>query len=205
MGREAAAGSQWIPVDPGGSSYSTSPVLVNVGGACWAADVSIPQNAPGQETQQGSVPVELGAVVEHRPAFVTDRKPSWSCCLQLRFPLDLLSSSSDVAMGDRVWLREDDQYLPSTVSSCSGGVVVFTTDYGQVFRHKQPTLTWQKVQVMHQSSPRGVEDMSTLEDLHDGAILHNLFLRYQQRHVYVSLSAGRLQRLVFQSQESRGS
>lgn len=61
-------------MDPGGSSYSTSPVLVNVGGACWAADVSIPQNAPGQETQQGSVPVELGAVVEHRPAFVTDRK-----------------------------------------------------------------------------------------------------------------------------------
>lgn len=60
----------------------------------------------------------------------------------------------------------------------------------QVFRHKQPTLTWQKVQVMHQSSSRGVEDMSTLEDLHDGAILHNLFLRYQQRHVYVSLSAG---------------
>lgn len=34
--------------------------------------------------------------------------------------------------GDRVWLREDEQYLPSTVSSCSGGVVVFATDYGQV-------------------------------------------------------------------------
>lgn len=34
--------------------------------------------------------------------------------------------------GDRVWLREDEQYLPSTVSSCSGGVVVFAADYGQV-------------------------------------------------------------------------
>lgn len=34
--------------------------------------------------------------------------------------------------GERVWLREDDQCLPSTVSSCSGGVVVFATDYGQV-------------------------------------------------------------------------
>lgn len=34
--------------------------------------------------------------------------------------------------GDRVWLREDEQFLPSTVSSCSGGVVVFATDYGQV-------------------------------------------------------------------------
>lgn len=34
--------------------------------------------------------------------------------------------------GERVWLWEEEQYLPSTVSSCSGGVVVFATDYGQV-------------------------------------------------------------------------
>lgn len=34
--------------------------------------------------------------------------------------------------GERVWLWEDEQYLPSAVSSCSGGVVVFATDYGQV-------------------------------------------------------------------------
>ncbi|CDQ66044.1 unnamed protein product [Oncorhynchus mykiss] len=35
-------------------------------------------------------------------------------------------------LGARVWLREEEQYLPSTVSSCSGGVVVFATEYGQV-------------------------------------------------------------------------
>lgn len=58
----------------------------------------------------------------------------------------------------------------------------------QVFTYKQSTLTWQKVQPMHHSSIRGVEDMSTLEDLHDGAIMHNLFLRYQHRHVYVSVA-----------------
>lgn len=34
--------------------------------------------------------------------------------------------------GERVWLWEEEQYLPSTVSSCSGGVVAFATDYGQV-------------------------------------------------------------------------
>ena len=34
--------------------------------------------------------------------------------------------------GARVWLKEDDQYLPSTVSTCSGGVVVMVSDYGQV-------------------------------------------------------------------------
>ncbi|KAM4551102.1 unconventional myosin-X [Odontesthes bonariensis] len=91
--------------------------------------------------------------------------------------------------GDRVWLREDEQYLPSTVSSCSGGVVVFATDYGQVYTYKQNALTWQKVQPMHQSSIRGVEDMATLEDLHDGAIMHNLSLRYQQKHIYTYIGS----------------
>uniref|UniRef100_A0A4W6CJ57 Myosin X n=1 Tax=Lates calcarifer TaxID=8187 RepID=A0A4W6CJ57_LATCA len=91
--------------------------------------------------------------------------------------------------GDRVWLREDEQYLPSTVSSCSGGVVVFATDYGQVYTYKQNALTRQKVQPMHRSSITGVEDMATLEDLHDGAIMHNLFLRYRQRHIYTYIGS----------------
>ncbi|XP_029379947.1 unconventional myosin-X [Echeneis naucrates] len=91
--------------------------------------------------------------------------------------------------GDRVWLREDEQFLPSTVSSCAGGVVVFATDYGQVYTYKQNALTRQKVQPMHHSSARGVEDMATLEDLHDGAIMHNLFLRYRQKHIYTYIGS----------------
>ncbi|XP_076005016.1 unconventional myosin-X isoform X2 [Genypterus blacodes] len=91
--------------------------------------------------------------------------------------------------GERVWLREDEQYLPSTVSSCSGGVVAFATDYGQVYTYKQNALTRQKVQPMHHSSIRGVEDMATLEDLHDGAIMHNLFLRYQQGNIYTYIGS----------------
>ncbi|KAF3698619.1 Unconventional myosin-X Unconventional myosin-10 [Channa argus] len=91
--------------------------------------------------------------------------------------------------GDRVWLWEDEQYLPSTVSSCSGGVVVFATDYGQVYTYKQNALTRQKVQPMHHSNIKGVEDMATLEDLHDGAIMHNLFVRYQQRHIYTYIGS----------------
>uniref|UniRef100_A0A8D3C8P1 Myosin X n=1 Tax=Scophthalmus maximus TaxID=52904 RepID=A0A8D3C8P1_SCOMX len=89
----------------------------------------------------------------------------------------------------RVWLREDEQFLPSTVSSCSGGVAVFATDYGQVYTYKQNALTRQKVQPMHRSSVAGVEDMATLEDLHDGAIMHNLFLRYRQRHIYTYIGS----------------
>lgn len=56
----------------------------------------------------------------------------------------------------------------------------------QVYTYKQNALTRQKVQPMHHSSVRGVEDMATLEDLHDGAIMHNLHQRYQQRQIYVS-------------------
>ena len=58
----------------------------------------------------------------------------------------------------------------------------------QVYTYKQNALTRQKVQPMHPSSSGGVEDMASLEDLHDGAIMHNLYLRYQQRNIYVSHS-----------------
>ncbi|KPP63318.1 hypothetical protein Z043_118435, partial [Scleropages formosus] len=92
-------------------------------------------------------------------------------------------------MGARVWLREDEQYMPSTVSSCSGGVVVFTTDYGQVYTYKQNTLTRQKVHAMHPSSISGVEDMASLGDLHDGAIMHNLYLRYRQKKIYTYIGS----------------
>lgn len=64
----------------------------------------------------------------------------------------------------------------------------------QVYTYKQNALTRQKVQPMHHSSIAGVEDMATLEDLHEGAIMHNLFLRYQQRHIYVSFPAAVLHR-----------
>uniref|UniRef100_W5N4L7 Myosin X n=1 Tax=Lepisosteus oculatus TaxID=7918 RepID=W5N4L7_LEPOC len=94
-----------------------------------------------------------------------------------------------VLQGARVWLRENDQHLPCTVSSCSGGVVVFTTDYGQVYTYKQNTLTRQKVMPMHSSSSEGVEDMAGLADLHDGAIMYNLFLRYRQNKIYTYIGS----------------
>ncbi|CAL8325845.1 unnamed protein product [Arctogadus glacialis] len=43
--------------------------------------------------------------------------------------------------GARVWLKEDDQYLPSTVSTCSGGVVVIVSDYGQFIKALQSERT----------------------------------------------------------------
>lgn len=56
----------------------------------------------------------------------------------------------------------------------------------QVYTYKQNAVSRQRVYPMHNSSINGVEDMATLQDLHDGAILHNLQLRYTQKSIYVS-------------------
>ncbi|GAA6074291.1 unconventional myosin-X, partial [Tachysurus ichikawai] len=33
--------------------------------------------------------------------------------------------------GTRVWVKEKEQLLPSTVNSCGDGTIVLTTDYGE--------------------------------------------------------------------------
>ncbi|XP_072139827.1 unconventional myosin-X [Mobula birostris] len=86
--------------------------------------------------------------------------------------------------GTRVWLRENNQHLPCIVSACSGGVINFTTVCGQVYTYKLNTLTREKVVAMHPSSVEGVEDMASLADLHEGAIMHNLHIRYKRDSIY---------------------
>lgn len=39
---------------------------------------------------------------------------------------------------------------------------------------------------MHQTSVEGVDDMAKLGDLHEAAILYNLFQRYHKDIIYVS-------------------
>uniref|UniRef100_A0A8C1YJY3 Uncharacterized protein n=1 Tax=Cyprinus carpio TaxID=7962 RepID=A0A8C1YJY3_CYPCA len=58
---------------------------------------------------------------------------------------------------------------------------VITLDQGEVNRLK--------VFPMHPSSISGVEDMSTLAELHEAAILHNLFLRYQKDLIYTNIGS----------------
>ncbi|KAK9403613.1 unconventional myosin-X [Crotalus adamanteus] len=91
--------------------------------------------------------------------------------------------------GVRVWLRENGQHYPSTVLSCAEGVVVFRTDYGQVYTYKQRSLTHQKVTPMQPTSTDGLEDMAALIDLHEGAIMYNLFQRYQQDKIYTYIGS----------------
>lgn len=56
----------------------------------------------------------------------------------------------------------------------------------QVYTYKQRSLTHQKVTPMQPTSTDGLEDMASLIDLHEGAIMYNLFQRYQQNKIYVS-------------------
>lgn len=60
-------------------------------------------------------------------------------------------------------------------------VVVF-----QVLYLQQAEVTRERVYAMHQSSIDGVEDMSALAELHEAAIMHNLYQRYQKDSIYVS-------------------
>lgn len=91
--------------------------------------------------------------------------------------------------GSRVWLRENGQHYPSTVNSCAEGVVVFRTDYGQVFTYKQSTITHQKVTAMHPLDEEGVDDMATLAELHGGSIMHNLHQRYKRNQIYTYIGS----------------
>lgn len=56
----------------------------------------------------------------------------------------------------------------------------------QVIYLQKAELNRETVYPMHPSSIHGAEDMSTLAELHEAAIMHNLFLRYQKDNIYVS-------------------
>ncbi|XP_062383564.1 unconventional myosin-X [Sardina pilchardus] len=93
--------------------------------------------------------------------------------------------------GTRVWVRqagEKEQLVPSTVNSC-GDTLVVTTDYGEVLYLQQAEVTREKVYPMHQSSIDGVEDMSALAELHEAAIMLNLYQRYQKDNIYTNIGS----------------
>ncbi|XP_051563416.1 unconventional myosin-X-like [Myxocyprinus asiaticus] len=93
------------------------------------------------------------------------------------------------AEGARVWVNHKDQLVPSMVNSCGDGTLVLTTDYGEVVYLQQVEVNREKVSPMHQSSIDGVEDMSTLAELHEAAIMHNLHQRYQKDNIYTNIGS----------------
>uniref|UniRef100_A0A7N6AFW8 Myosin X, like 1 n=1 Tax=Anabas testudineus TaxID=64144 RepID=A0A7N6AFW8_ANATE len=59
----------------------------------------------------------------------------------------------------------------------------------QVIYLQKGEVTREMVYPMHPSSIEGVEDMSTLAELHEAAIMHNLFLRYQKDNIYTNIGS----------------
>ena len=57
----------------------------------------------------------------------------------------------------------------------SGQIVIITDEKEEKWI---PTSENNKLKIMHPTSVEGVEDMIKLGDLHEGGILRNLFLRY---------------------------
>ncbi|XP_030643484.1 unconventional myosin-X [Chanos chanos] len=91
--------------------------------------------------------------------------------------------------GAHVWLREKEQLLPCIVTSSDDSSMILTTDYGEVISLNVREANRTRVFPMHPSSVSGVEDMSTLAELHEAAIMHNLFLRYQQDLIYTNIGS----------------
>ncbi|KAK7168851.1 hypothetical protein R3I93_004987 [Phoxinus phoxinus] len=91
--------------------------------------------------------------------------------------------------GAFVWVRDKEQLFPSIVSCCDDRTLILTTDYGEVITLDQGEVNRLKVFPMHPTSISGVEDMSTLAELHEAAIMHNLFLRYQKDLIYTNIGS----------------
>ncbi|XP_028593797.2 unconventional myosin-X isoform X2 [Podarcis muralis] len=61
--------------------------------------------------------------------------------------------------------------------------------FPEVYTYKQRSITRQKVTAMQPTSSEGLEDMAALIDLHEGAIMYNLFQRYQQNKIYTYIGS----------------
>ncbi|KAM7379810.1 hypothetical protein PAMP_005332 [Pampus punctatissimus] len=113
--------------------------------------IPVEKQEEGRQTGKSWVVAAIWSYISYTASVDESHSEIWKRCFELtpRFSHRCLKQQIIVCegpfrvAGDRVWLREDEQYLPSTVSSCSGGVVVFVTDYGQggFTLHYPPVLT----------------------------------------------------------------
>ncbi|KJE90748.1 myosin-X [Capsaspora owczarzaki ATCC 30864] len=91
--------------------------------------------------------------------------------------------------GSTVWVKTPETWAAATVTSSSGGNYAFKLRSGQDFKLDAKNVSRDTVMPMHPTSVTSVEDMATLADLHEGAILHNIDLRYAKDLIYTYIGS----------------
>ena len=93
------------------------------------------------------------------------------------------------------WLRDKDfDWIPAQVVSVSRGSIRFTSPFkpsscGDDLLLHQQDLTHDVTYPISENVLEGLDDMSSISDLHESAILHNLELRYRHSVIYTSIGS----------------
>uniref|UniRef100_A0A158PCS8 Myosin motor domain-containing protein n=1 Tax=Angiostrongylus cantonensis TaxID=6313 RepID=A0A158PCS8_ANGCA len=93
------------------------------------------------------------------------------------------SMIGSIMQGDFVWVE------PAEREGIAVGGRVLDHDHGRIkivddFGKERWLSTDQRVRLMHPTSVQGVEDMATLVDFHESAILRNVLIRFRENLIY---------------------
>eukprot|EP01137_Pigoraptor_chileana_P023532 Opistho-2@89964 len=92
--------------------------------------------------------------------------------------------------GAWVWLKANNQWVPGRIVENRGSDVVIENDNTQErSTHAVAALNHETCTPMHQTSIESIEDMAALSDLHEGAILHNIKIRYKKDKCYTFIGS----------------
>lgn len=90
------------------------------------------------------------------------------------------------AAGSWVWLEHDEEaFIPVQMVSSKGDKIIARASTGETFELD----TNQNYPEVHASSLTHVENMVSMEELSEAAILHNLRLRYSENQIYTYISS----------------
>ncbi|KAA8588217.1 hypothetical protein FQN60_001411, partial [Etheostoma spectabile] len=95
-------------------------------------------------------------------------------------------SGRDPSSADGIPAPEPQSLMPPT---CEYSAELVEQSSSRVINLQKAELNRETVYPMLPSSIHGVEDMSTLAELHEAAIMHNLFSRYQKDNIYTNIGS----------------
>lgn len=89
----------------------------------------------------------------------------------------------------RVWFKNQGLWTAATTVGSDAINATFKSDDGETFTIPVAQIDANSVTLMHQSSIDGTPDMATLGDLHEGAILQNIRLRFKNSEIYTYIGS----------------